>query len=113
LTEVVGTAILLLVIFGVTDERNRARPAGFVALAIGLTITILISLFGPLTMGCFNPARDFAPRLLSALAGWGSVPFTANGCGWFVVYIVAPLLGGWCGGGIYRAFFKPNYAREN
>ena len=113
LTEVVGTAILLLVILSVTDERNRARPVGFVPLAIGLTITILISLFGPLTMACFNPARDLAPRLFSALAGWGAVPFTANGSGWLVVYIIAPLLGGLCGGGIYRVFFKPNYARDN
>jgi glycerol uptake facilitator protein len=113
LTEVVGTAVLLLVILGVTDKRNHARAASLAPLAIGLTITLLISLFGPLTMACFNPARDFAPRLFSSLAGWGAVPFTANGNGWFFVYIAAPLLGGWCGGGIYRAFFQFNYAREN
>jgi len=113
LAEVVGTAILLLVILGVSDERNCARPAGYAAVIIGLTITLLISLFGPLTMACFNPARDLAPRLFSALAGWGAVAFTANGNGWFVVYLVAPLLGGWCGGGIYRLFFKANYACES
>jgi glycerol uptake facilitator protein len=113
LAEVVGTAILLLVILGVSDERNCARPAGYAAVIIGLTITLLISLFGPLTMACFNPARDLAPRVFSALAGWGMVPFTANGNGWFVVYLIAPLLGGWCGGGIYRLFFKTNYACES
>ncbi len=113
LTEMSGTAILLLVILGVTDERNRARPALLVPLAIGLTITLLISLFGPLTMACFNPARDFAPRVFSALVGWGAVPFTTNGSGWLTVYIAAPLFGGWCGGGIYHVFFKPNYACEN
>jgi glycerol uptake facilitator protein len=111
LTEVTGTAILLLVILGMTDERNRARAAHLAPLAIGLTITLLISLFGPLTMACFNPARDFAPRVFSALAGWGAVPFTANGSGWFTVYIAAPLLGGWCGGATYHVFFKPNFAR--
>jgi glycerol uptake facilitator protein len=107
--EVIGTAVLLLVIFCATDERNKARPQILTAAAIGLTVTLLISLLGPLTMACFNPARDFAPRVFSALAGWGSVPFAANGNGWWTVYIVAPVLGGLLGGGIYRAFFKPAY----
>jgi len=107
--EVIGTTVLLLVIFCVTDERNKARPQILTAAAIGLTVTLLISLLGPLTMACFNPARDLAPRVFSSLAGWGGVPFQTNGHGWFTVYIVAPLLGGWLGGGIYRAFFKRAY----
>ena len=68
--EVIGTAILLLVIFCVTDERNKARPQMLTAATIGLTVTLLISLLGPLTMACFNPARDLAPRVFSSwLAG--------------------------------------------
>ena len=108
--EVVGTALLLLVIFCTTDPRNHHRPAILTPATIGLTVTILISLLGPLTMACFNPARDLGPRLFSSLAGWGSVPFTANGIGWFTVYIVAPVVGGLLGGGIYRVFFRPHYA---
>ena len=107
--EVVGTAVLLLVIFCVTDERNKARPQILAAATIGLTVTLLISLLGPLTMACFNPARDFAPRVFSVLAGWGKVPFEANGMGWLTVYIIAPLLGGLLGGGVYRAFFRDSY----
>ena len=107
--EVIGTAVLLLVIFCATDERNAAHPQILTAATIGLTVTLLISLLGPLTMACFNPARDFAPRVFSSLAGWGGVPFQANGHGWFTVYIVAPVLGGLLGGGVYRAFFKPAY----
>jgi glycerol uptake facilitator protein len=108
--EMVGTAILLLVIFAVTDEHNTARPHVLTAATIGLTITMLISLLGPITMACFNPARDFGPRLFSALAGWGTVPFTANGWGWLAVYIIAPLLGGWLGGAVYTLLLKPAYA---
>jgi len=108
--EVIGTAILLLVIFCVTDERNKARPQVLTAATIGLTVTLLISLLGPLTMACFNPARDFAPRVFSSVAGWGAVPFAVNGHGWLTVYILAPLLGGLLGGAFYRAFFKPSYA---
>ena len=107
--EVVGTAILLLVIFGTTDAHNRDRPQILTAATIGLTITLLISLLGPLTMACFNPARDLGPRLFSSVAGWNAIPFTANGTGWLTVYIVAPILGGLLGGGIYRAFFQGNY----
>lgn len=107
--EVIGTAVLLLVIFCATDERNKARPQILTAATIGLTVTLLISLLGPLTMACFNPARDFAPRVFSSLVGWGAVPFAANGHGWFTVYILAPLVGGLLGGGIYRACFRPAY----
>jgi len=112
-TEVIGTAVLLLVIFCVTDARNRARVPALAALTIGLTITLLISLLGPLTMACFNPARDLAPRIFSALAGWGGVPFRTNGLGWFTVYIAAPVLGGLLGGGLYHLFFKPGYALQS
>jgi glycerol uptake facilitator-like aquaporin len=107
--EVTGTAILVLVIFCATDERNATRPQILTAATIGLTITILISLLGPLTMGCFNPARDFAPRIFSSLAGWGKVPFNTNGFGWLTVYIVAPIVGGLLGGAIYRVFFRTGY----
>lgn len=110
LIEVIGTAILLLVIFCCVDERNANRPQILTAATIGLTVTLLISLLGPLTMACFNPARDLGPRLFSSLAGWGSVPFTANGQGWWTVYIVAPILGGQLGGAVYRLFFKASYA---
>jgi glycerol uptake facilitator protein len=108
--EIIGTAILLLVILCCVDERNGSRPQLLTAATIGLTVTMLISLLGPLTQACFNPARDFAPRLFSALAGWGSVPFTANGSGWFTVYILAPTLGGQLGGAIYHFAIRPHYA---
>ena len=107
--EFFGTAILMLVILCTTNPRNESRPQILTAVTIGLTVTILISLFGPLTMAAFNPARDFAPRLFSAMAGWGSVPFSANGWGWLTVYVVAPVLGALAGGGLYRAWFAPHY----
>lgn len=107
--EVIGTAILLLVIFCVTDERNATRPQILTAATIGLTVTLLISLLGPLTMACLNPARDLGPRLFSALVGWRTVPFRTNGFGWLTVYIVAPIVGGLLGGAIYRVFFRTGY----
>jgi glycerol uptake facilitator protein len=107
--EALGTAILILVVLCVTNERNSSRPALLTAATIGLTITILISILGPMTMAGFNPARDFAPRLFSSLAGWGAVPFKANGPGWLLVYIVAPLVGGQAATLAYSGVFKPLY----
>lgn len=107
--EAVATALLVIVIFGVTDDRNKTRPQLLTPLAIGLTVTLLISLLGPLTMASMNPARDLGPRVFSSLAGWGSVPFTANGLGWLTVYIVSPLFGAILGGAFYRFVLRPAY----
>jgi len=110
--EVIGTAILLLVIFCATDQRNGSRPQVLTAATIGLTVTLLISLLGPLTMACFNLARDLAPRVFSSLAGWSDIPFEVNGSGWLTVYVVAPLLGGLLGGALYACFFKNLYGAD-
>jgi len=111
LAEAIGTGILVLVILGVTDHRNTAFPKVLTAPAIGLTVTLLICILGPLTMACFNPARDLGPRLFSALAGWGRLPFLVNGTGWLTVYCLAPVVGGLTGGLIYRFALAPGYAR--
>ncbi len=108
--EALGTCVLVLVILCVTNPENTSRPGVLTPAAIGLTITMLISLLGPLTMAGFNPARDFAPRVFSAWAGWGRMVFTANGNGWLTVYILGPIAGGQAGGLIYRLFFRPHYA---
>jgi glycerol uptake facilitator protein len=111
--EALGTAILVLVILCATDNRNASRPGILTAATIGLTITMLISLLAPLTMAGFNPARDLAPRIFSALAGWGKVVFTINGSGWLVVYVLGPVVGGQAGGLSYRLFFRPHYSQAD
>jgi glycerol uptake facilitator protein len=110
MVEASGTAVLVLVILCATDPRNRTHPGPLTAATIGLTITMLISLFGPLTMAGFNPARDFGPRLFSSLAGWGALPFTSTGAGWLVVYILAPIAGGLAASLAYCLLFRPHYA---
>ncbi|SDT99774.1 glycerol uptake facilitator protein [Verrucomicrobium sp. GAS474] len=99
--EVAGTAVLLLVIGGVSEGTGGRRPLLAAAL-IGLAVAVLIALLGPLTMACFNPARDLGPRLVSSWAGWGGIPFRVNGWGWLTVYLIAPLLGALLGGGTYK-----------
>lgn len=94
------TSILAFVIFSLTDESNTAVVGGgggkggrvVVPLVIGLTVSILISLYGPYTQVGMNPARDLGPRLVAACAGWGAVAIPGPRRG-FWVYVVGPLLG--------------------
>ena len=110
LAEFLGTLILGLVVFGLTDDRNRAALPSYLApVFIGLTVAILISVLAPLTQACFNPARDFGPRLFAYFAGWGEIAIPGpNGRGFWTVYILAPLAGGATGAGVYQLLVRPS-----
>lgn len=108
LVELIGTLILALVVFALTDPRNAAAPTARLTPAfIGLTVAILISVLAPLTQACFNPARDFGPRLFAALVGWGRIALPGRGTGFLTVYILAPLLGACLGGYLYTRLLAP------
>jgi glycerol uptake facilitator protein len=110
LIEVLGTALLALVVFAVTDDKNLPQPISRLApVFIGLTVSILISVIAPLTQACFNPARDFGPRLFAWYAGWQNIALPGpNGHGFFTVYILAPIIGAVTGGGLYRCVLQPS-----
>ncbi len=93
LVEAGGTAVLVCVIFALIRCKRRWLNYALSPLLIGGTVMLLIILLAPMTQGGFNPARDFAPRVFSAWAGWGEVPFTTNGQGWWLVYILGPFAG--------------------
>jgi glycerol uptake facilitator protein len=109
LAEALGTLILALVVFAVTDPRNGAAPTGRLApVFIGLTVSALISFLAPLTQACFNPARDFGPRLFAFLAGWGPIALPGpRGLGFLTVYIFAPLVGAVAGAHLYDLVLRP------
>lgn len=113
--ELLGTAILAMVVFALTDLKNSGAPEAKMApVYIGLTVSLLISVIAPLTQACFNPARDFAPRLFSSLAGWGQIALPlGHDWGWLTVYIFAPVLGAVLGGGFYVKFLKPIYQQQS
>lgn len=103
LAEALGTLILAVVVFAVTDPRNSGGPSSQLApVFIGLTVAALISLIAPLTQACFNPARDFGPRLFAYLAGWGPIALPGpRGMGFLTVYIIAPTVGALVGAHLY------------
>ena len=110
--EVLGTALLALMVFAMSDVRNAGSPGSSqVPIFVGLTVAALISVIAPLTQACFNPARDFGPRLFSALAGWGKVALPlGQEWGWLTVYIIAPILGAALGGGFYARIIRPMHS---
>ena len=98
--QVVGTALLVLVIFGITDRRNAPAPGSLTPVVVGLLVLVIGATFGYNAGYAINPARDFGPRLFTALAGWGGGVFSAAN-GWWWVPIVAPCIGGVLGGFVY------------
>ncbi len=107
LVEAVLTMFLLLAVFALTDEQSASVPKSNLApLFIGLAVTAIVGIGAPLTMDAVNPARDFGPRLFGYLVGYGSVAFPGpRGHEWWL-YMVAPIVGGFAGGLVYR-FLSP------
>ena len=98
--QVVGTALLVGVIFAISDARNVPPPAGLAPLIVGLLVAVIGMSFGFNSGYAINPARDFGPRMFTALAGWGAEVFRV-GNGWWWVPVVAPCLGAVLGGWVY------------
>jgi MIP family channel proteins len=90
--QVVGTALLMASILAFTDQRNNATPSWLTPVIVGGLVVAIGVAFGFNAGYAINPARDFGPRLFTAVAGWGGAVFTAAG-GWWWVPVVAPTLG--------------------
>ncbi len=104
--QFVGTAILMLCIFGIGDSRNSAWAKPVAPLLVGLAVLGIGMSMGLNSGYAINPARDFGPRLFTYFAGWGPAVFTVKNHWWWVP-IVAPCLGAVFAGFVYR-FFVPD-----
>jgi glycerol uptake facilitator protein len=85
LVEALATFLLVLTIMALAVD-TRA-PSGWAGLMIGLSVTCLVVVFGPLTGAAVNPARAFGPFAAAALSGgdapWDQLP----------AYVVGSLVG--------------------
>jgi glycerol uptake facilitator protein len=104
LDQTIGTALLLLMIFAITDERNQP-PAMLQPLMIGLIVVAIGMSFGGMHGYAINPARDFGPRLFTVVAGFKNNGLT-DGSLVFWVPIVGPILGGLIGGIVYDGLIR-------
>jgi len=89
--EFVLTFFLMLTILGVTSKKEFSIIAGLI---IGLVVTGIILFAGPISGGSFNPARSFAPAIVS-----GNIKAL-----W--IYIIAPTLGAIVAMLIWKVFNK-------
>jgi glycerol uptake facilitator protein len=100
LDQVIGTALLLLLILAITDEFNAPPGANLAPLMIGLVVVAIGMSFGGMHGYPINPARDLGPRLFITLAGFRNNGLTDGAKIWWVP-VVAPLVGGLVGAALY------------
>jgi MIP family channel proteins len=110
--QVLGSALLVAMIFAITDTRNSPAPAGVVPIVVGLLVLLIGAAFGFNSGYAINPARDFGPRLFTFAAGWGADVFRA-GNGWWWVPILGPLVGGVLGGWAYDFFIGSRFGAQD
>jgi len=109
--QILGSAMLLVIILAVTDSRNMKVTSGLVPLLIGLGLTAIHLSFGLNAGAAINPARDFSPRLLSFIAGWPKETFEAFDY-WFWIPLLMPFIGGPLGGLMYTACISLHHQDE-
>lgn len=98
LAEIILTAFFLLIIMGATDK--RASPAlAPVAIGLGLTLIHLVGI--PITNTSVNPARSTGQAVF--VGGWAVHQL------W--LFWIAPLIGGFVGGSIYKTLFGEHPAK--
>ncbi|MET9559722.1 MIP/aquaporin family protein [Streptomyces tauricus] len=100
--QIIGTAILLLLIMAITDMLNTPPGANLGPFVIGLVVVAIGMAWGTNAGYAINPARDFGPRLASFLTGYGGAWRDQYGNLYFWVPIIGPLIGGLLGAGLYK-----------
>jgi glycerol uptake facilitator protein len=109
--QMVGTALLLILVLAITDARNLAPAGNIGPWIIGAAVGAIGMSYGPNAGYAINPARDFGPRIMAWLFGWGKVAFPGtftsgafHFANYFWVPIVGPLIGGVAGVLLYDFF---------
>lgn len=109
--QVIGTALLMLLIFALTDRKNNSPRENTAPLFVGAAVVLIGMTFGFNAGYAINPARDLAPRLFTALFGWGPGVFQANHAWWWVP-VVAPCIGAVLGGLAYSLLIEKHHPDE-
>ena len=101
--QVLGTALLLGLIYAVIDKLNAAPGSNLSPFIIGLIVVAIGISFGGMNGYAINPARDFGPRLFETLIGYKNNGLTDGTNAWLPP-ILGPLVGGVLGALAYDVF---------
>ena len=100
--QIIGTAILVFVIFALVEARNNPPLMNLAPVVIGLLVVAIGMAWGTDAGYAINPARDFGPRLASFFTGYGESMRDQYGNFYWYIPIVAPILGGLVGGALWK-----------
>jgi len=101
--QIVGTFFLLVFVLAIIDSTNVGVKANLAPFMVGMAVAAVGMSFGTGSGYAINPARDFGPRLLCWLMGWGPNAFPGP-YGYWWVPIVGPLIGAPLGAVAYKFF---------
>jgi glycerol uptake facilitator protein len=100
--QIVGTAILVFVIFALTTAINNPPLSNLGPVVVGLLVVAIGMAWGANAGYAINPARDFGPRLASYITGYSTAWIDQYGQPYWWLPIIAPIIGGVIGGAIFR-----------
>ncbi|KAF9468647.1 aquaporin [Collybia nuda] len=103
-SEFLATAVLVIAVFAMTDQKNLPPPTGLAPLLLFFLVLGLGTSLGMETGYAVNPARDFGPRLLTSMVGYGKAVYTFRNQYWIWCPILGPILGAQAGAFFYDAF---------
>jgi glycerol uptake facilitator protein len=102
--QIIGTAVLVMLIFAIIDKRNLAPVGNIHPFIIGLVVVGIGMAIGAAAGYAINPARDLGPRLAAWLCGWSGAFNDQRGDFYAWVPIIGPLVGGALGAYVYDWF---------
>ncbi|RWS18250.1 aquaporin-like protein [Leptotrombidium deliense] len=111
---IVASSIFLIICNAIVDPKNMEVNKGIISVAIGFTnLSLILFAFGFNCMAPLNPARDFAPRLFTCMAGWGKEVFAIRNYSYFWIPIVAPHCGAIIGSWLYVIFVEIHWDNDH
>jgi glycerol uptake facilitator protein len=102
--QIIGTAMLVMLIFAIIDNRNLAPAGNMHPFIIGLAVVAIGMAIGAAAGYAINPARDLGPRLAAWVSGWSGAFNDQRGDFYAWVPIIGPFIGGVVGAYVYDGF---------
>jgi glycerol uptake facilitator len=110
--QVVGTALLVGLIYAIGDKFNAAPGSNLGPVVVGLLVLAIGISWGGMNGYAINPARDLGPRLFAVVAGFKNNGLT-DGTNIWLPPVLGPIVGGLLGAFAYdltigRALLQAN-----